>query len=388
MKNNYKKTVMVTFGWLAGALAVVLAANHAGGFLPSAAKGLGPVSTPWQSIGGCGAGGSGSGSAGTRWMGVGVSGGLVELEVLPQINFSRTFTYAIAAPRLTFAPFRNTDVGLSMPIGAKTAEVRYQTNLEPQTMMNGGRGDLSCDFMRSFGLLGQYAVQFGLTFPTGKYDEQRGADQAKNLLPQGLQMGQGTYAALLTFYYTRDIDKGLFILDGNFNYPFMVRFDKKNQYLESDYKAYRAVTENRERFYYRYMIKPYGESDRGDFYPPSFSVEGIYAYRGVPRLVQSFQLYFRAPLGVRWIHAADPRIYDPRPDPDNHAWDAVLSYGIEFSRESFPLFLGLGLPIHDKRGIQGKDLYDPSSYGKWSAPDWEGIGNEWIVAMGFKVAMF
>lgn len=388
MNNNYKRTVVVTLGGLAGALAVVLAANHGGSFLPSAVKGFGPAPTPWQSIGGCGAGGSGSGSDGTRWIGVGVSGGLVELEVLPHLDFSRTFTYAIAVPRLTVTPFRNAEVGLSIPVGSKTAEVQYQSNLELQAMMNGGRGDLSCDFMRSFGALGQYSLQFGLTFPTGRYDEQRGADQSRRLLPQGLQMGQGTYGALLAFYYTHDFDKGMFLLDGNFNYPFMVRLDKKNEYLQTDYAAYRSVTENRERFYYRHPIKPYGESDRGDFYPASFSFSAIYAYRGVPRLVQSFQLYFRAPLGVRWIHASDPRLYDPRPDPDNRAWDAVLSYGIEFSRESFPLFMGVGLPIRDKRGNPGKDLYDPSSYGKWSVPDWENIGNEWIIALGFKVAMF
>jgi hypothetical protein len=177
-------------------------------------------------------------------------------------------------------------------------------------------------------------------------------------------------------------------VDANASYPFMLRFDKKNRYIDSDYKAYDNVTENRERFYYGRVLKPYGENDRGGFFPPSLSFDAIYAYRGVPKLVQSFQLFFWAPLGVRWIPSYDPTRYDPRPDPDNRAWDAVISYAIEFSRESFPLYMGIGLPIHDKRGIALDDPYDPAPLGEWSAPDWGNIGNEWIVAVGFKAAMF
>jgi hypothetical protein len=343
---------------------------------------------PWRSIGGCGAGGSGGGSRGIKWIGEGVSGGLLELEMLPKMNVSRTFNYTIAVPRLTFAPFWNTEVGLSLPIGSKTAEVQYQTNMDPATFINGGRGDCTLDFMRSFGSTGEYSLQLGFTFPTGQYDARRGSDLTKNILPQSLQMGQGTYAATLSLYYTRDVDKGMYLFDANFNYPFMLRLDKKNQYIDSDYETYQNVSENRERFYYRHIVKPYGENDRGGYYPPSLNFDGIYAYRGVPKLVQSFQFFFSAPLGVRWIPSYNPTRYDPRPDPDNRAWDVVLSYAIEFSRESFPMYMGIGLPIHDKRGVAGTDPYDPSPFGEWSAPDGENIGQEWIFALGFKAAIF
>jgi hypothetical protein len=85
-----------------------------------------------------------------------------------------------------------------------------------------------------------------------------------------------------------------------------------------------------------------------------------------------------SPLGVRWIHSHVPSEYNPRPDPDHRAWDAVLSYGIEFSKECLPLFFGIGLPIRDRRDTAGK----------WDAPDWKSFGNEWIFAFGFKAAMF
>jgi hypothetical protein len=334
--------------------------------------------TPWQCVGGCGAGGSGGGSNGIKWIGEGVSGGTVKIEMLPKLNFGRTFRYLITAPRITYNPVYTTELGISMPFGDKGSEVQYRTNLEPQTFLNGGRGDLTFDIMHRFGAEGQYFWQAALTFPTGQWDAKRGTDLTKFILPQTLQMGQGVYSATLGLFHTFDVDKGMYVFDGFFNYPFMFRFDKKNKYLEADYKDYKNVTENRERFYYKYMLKPYGENDRGGYFPPSVSFDAVYAYRGVPKLIQSFQLFFMAPLGVRWVPSYVPTEYNPGPDPEHRAWDAVLSYGMEFSNERFPLFFGIGLPIRDRK--------DPA--GKWDAPDWENIGQEWIFALGFKAALF
>src|SRR5512141_1792416 len=57
--------------------------------------------TPWNCVGGCGAGGSGGGSAGIRWVGEGVSGGRVRLECLPKYNIGENFSFLTMAPRLT-----------------------------------------------------------------------------------------------------------------------------------------------------------------------------------------------------------------------------------------------------------------------------------------------
>jgi hypothetical protein len=334
--------------------------------------------TPWRCIGGCGAGGSGGGSSGIKWIGEGASGGEVKIEMLPKLNFGRNFIYGMTVPRITYNPVYSTEIGISMPIGFKEAEVQFQTNLEPHTNPNGGRGDLTIDILRRFGASGQYSWQAALTFPTGQYDAARGTDLSKYLLPTTMQMGQGVYSATFGLFYTRDFDDGMYLFDGFINYPFMVRFNKKNQYLETDYKAYKNVTVNRSRFYYKSILKPYGENDRGDYFPPSVSLDAIYAYRGAKRLTQSLQFFFTAPCGVKWIHSYVPTEYNPIPDPDHRAWDGVLSYGIELPNERFPLFFGIGLPIHDRK--------DPA--GKWDAPDWENIGNEWIFALGFKAVLF
>jgi hypothetical protein len=339
---------------------------------------LTPPLMPWQAIGGCGAGSSG-GSSGIKWIGEGVNGALVELEIVPKANFAQTFCFLIAEPRLSFRPRYTTELGLSMAVGMKEMEVQYQSNMDEQLVRNGSRGDLTADIRQLFGDHGQYALQLSLTFPTGQYDAKRGNDKSKNILPQNLQMGRGIYSGTLGLSYTHDYDKGMMLFDAYFNYPFMIRFDKQNQYLSTDYKNYAAITDKtRTRFYYKSWLKPYGESDRGDYYPPSVNLDAIYAYRGVPRIVQSLQFSFSAPLGVRWIHSYDPALYDPQPDPGNRPWDIVLGYGAEFSRDNLPIFLAAGLPIHAKTNISGK----------WERPDWENIGQEWIIALGLKVGMF
>jgi hypothetical protein len=267
--------------------------------------------------------------------------------------------------------------------------VRYQTNIAPpEAAINGGRGDVTCDVTRFFGAQNQYSWQCALTLPTGPYDAGSGTDKSQFILPQSMQMGRGVYSVMLGLSYSRDIDKGMLLFDGYCYYPFNVSFTGKNAYIDSDYKTYQTASENRRRFYYRF--KPYGENDRGGYFPPALSCDAIYAYRGIPKMVHSVQCYFYAPLGVRWVpsYNQSSNLYDPRPDPDNRAWDAVLADGVEFSRDIFPIFLGFALPIHDARGIAGADAYDPAPFGKWHAPDWNELGEEWIVALGFKVAMF
>jgi hypothetical protein len=344
--------------------------------------------TPWQCVGGCGAGGSGGGSTGIKWVGEGVSGA-VQLEVLPKLDFSRTFCYLTTAPRLTYTVRGNTEIGLSIPLGFMASEVQYQTNIAaPEVALNGGRGDLTCDVTKFFGAENQYSWLFGLTFPTGEYDAARGTDKSQFILPQSMQMGKGVYSATLDLSYTRDLDKGMLLFDGYCYYPFNVSISGKNAYINSNYRAYQNTTDNRRRFYYRF--KPYGENDRGGYFPPEVSGDAMYAYRGIPKMTHSFQFFFSAPLGVRWIpnYNQSSNLYDPRPDPDNRAWDIVLAYGVEFSKDMFPIFLGFGLPIHSARGVAGDNVYDPTPFAKWHAPDWSDLGQEWIFALGFKVAMF
>jgi hypothetical protein len=350
-------------------------------------KALDPAGlTPWQCVGGCGTGGSGSRSTGIKWIGEGVNGGTGMLEYLPKVNFGRTFAFATVEPRLTLVPKTNIEVGVSVPLTFASAEVQNDPVFSPQTFNNGGTGDITADITQKFGDHGQYSWQFALTLPSGSYDERRGPEQAKEILPQKLQMGRGVYTGELRLSYALDFDRSMALFEGSFNYPFMMSPSGKNAYIASDYKAYRSMAANRERFYYRF--KPYGENDRGGYFPPSLNFDVVYAFRRISKTVQSFQFFFSAPLGVRWMPSYNPSIYDPVPDPDNRAWEAVLAYGIEFSNERFPVFMAFGLPIHDTPGPIGPDKYDSAPFAKWNGPAWKEFGQEWIMALGFKTILF
>ena len=342
--------------------------------------------TPWQCVGGCGAGGSGGGSAGIRWVGEGVSGGRVRLECLPKFNSGPGFSYITMLPRLTFDARWNTEIGLSLPLAYKQADVAYLANMAKRTEHSGGIGDFSVDVTRSFGAENQYACQLALTLPTGFYDA---VDNYQSILPQSMQMGQGVYALTLGLSYTRDVDKGLMLFDGYFYYPFNLSFTGKNKYIDGQYKAYQNMADNRSRFYY--WFKPYGENDRGGYFPPAINLDAIYAYRGVRKFVQSVQIFFSAPLGVRWMPYYDNTAgqYDPRPDPDNRAWDVVLAYGVELSSDKIPIFVGIGLPLHDKTTTPPPgEEFNQKYYWSWNGPDWSKFGREFLLAAGIKAALF
>lgn len=346
-----------------------------------------PQLTPWQSVGGCGASGSGGGATGIKWIGEGVSGGLINVEVLPRYNFGQNFSFLSIPPRVSFKPTWNMEVGITMPFSSKIAEVQYRSNQPANTIITGGFGDLSLDFSRIFGSEGQFDLNFSLSFPTGQFDIKRSAEQY--FVPINLQMGSGVYIAALRFMYTRDIEDGLLLWDGTVTFPFNMRpFTAENKYLDEYFSAYKNEKSN-ERFYYRF--KPYGESDIGDYVPPNVSASFTWAYRGVKEYVHSFGVTFSVPIGVAWIHSEKSGEYNPKPDPDHKAWQALLTYGLEFSREKFPVFIGIGLPINDRKPSAGEiaiDEYDPDPMKKWNAPDWNDFMKQWILAVGIKAAMF
>jgi hypothetical protein len=336
-----------------------------------------PSLSSWASIGGCGAGGSGSGSDdGIKWIGNGVSGGLVELEVLPKLNIGQNFKKMIIAPRLSFKPSYTTGAGITIPITSSSAEVQYQTNEPPNDRTTGGLGDISLDLSKNTGLQGQYLVSLTLSLPVGQYDIKRGTDADMKFLPNNLQKGSGVYNAGILISRSFDVENGLWMVDLTYNHPFAMRpFTKKNEFLDIYYSEYKDQKSNK-RFYYTF--KPYGENDLGGYIPPSAGVKCYYAYRGIPGRVHSFGVAFNAPFAVAWIPNAITEMYAPGPDPDHKSWNASLMYGLEFSKPAFPLYIACSKPIHDKK--------DP--LGNWDAPDWKDFLDQWTFAVGFKSTFF
>ena len=368
-------------GILSGvALAAALGAFYMGFNSP-----VEPV-TPWESIGGCGAGGSGGGSGdGIKWIGQGVSGGYLEVEAFTKYTVGQNFTGVSFTPHLSIKPTWSTKLGVSIPWMSHSGEVQYRSNQIPADRTTGGLGDVSIDFSKTIGSGGAASLSASLTIPTGQYDIKRGTDSGKELLPSSFQKGSGLYSLTLGWDYSRDTDKGIWLYSLSYTHPFAMHLiSGENEFNDSYWEG---MDHDGDRFEYRF--KPYGENDLGAYTPPSVGGSIAYGYRGRPGIVQSFGVNFSVPLGVAWINSEKVGTYDPRPDPDHQAWSVAFAYGIEFSNADFPVFFAISLPLHDKsNAADPDDEYDESPMRKWDAPDWSDFGQQWTIAVGIKGSFF
>ncbi|WP_163438594.1 hypothetical protein [Fibrobacter succinogenes] len=369
-----------------GILSGVALAAVAGGAFYAGFNSPVDVATPWQSIGGCGAGGSGGGSGdGIKWIGQGVSGGYLEVEAFTKYTVGQNFTGVSFTPHLSIKPTWSTKLGVSIPWTSHSGEVQYRSNQIPADRTTGGVGDVSIDFSKTIGSGGAASLSASLSIPTGQYDIKRGTDSGKELLPSSFQKGSGLYSLTVGWDYSRDTDKGIWLYGLSYTHPFAMHLiSGENEFNDSYWKD---MEHKGDRFEYRF--KPYGENDLGAYTPPSVGGSIAYGYRGRPGIVQSFGVNFSVPLGVAWINSEKVGTYDPRPDPDHQAWSVAFAYGIEFSNADFPVFLAVSLPLHDKsNAADPDDEYDESPMRKWDTPDWSDFGQQWTIAVGIKGSFF
>ncbi len=225
-------------------------------------------STPWESIGGCGAGGSGGGASdGIKWIGQGVNGGLVEAEVMMKENVGENYSAFTLTPHFSFKPTWSTTVGVTLPFVSHHGEVQYRTNQAPVDRTTGGFGDISFDVSQIVGSGGAANISLSLTIPTGQYDIKRGTDASQEFLPTGFQKGSGIYSLALGWNYTRDTENGMWLYSLTYTHPFNISFSGENEFNDSYWKNY--DTDGDDRFDYHF--KWYGENDLGGFTPLSIS---------------------------------------------------------------------------------------------------------------------
>lgn len=339
--------------------------------------------TPWASVGGCGAGGSGVNSSTAKWIGEGVSGGLINIEMMSGLMIGRDFSNKSLYSRFSYKPGPTTNIGITLPVSSKFGPLQPTTALPRLYEQTGGFGDLGIDVSKNLGMTGQYCVTLAAFFPTGQYNIIRGYDQKNNILPLGLQNGTGLISPSIMLSYTKDVEDGLWIGEVTYSHPIAARISGKNEFIDSYYSNFKDSTNNK-RFYYH--VKPYGENDLGDYVPPSICASVYYGYRADQKYTHSFGLTFSAPLGVAWIHEEsiinNSSLYNPRPDPDHKAWSGQISYAIERSDPKFPLFLAISKPIHDKTRTSA------AKPGKWDGPDFQAFLNEWSFSLGIKATLF
>lgn len=351
--------------------------------------------TPWRCVGGCGAGGSGGTGAEVKWIGTGVSGGLIDAEVMGTSTTGENYRYQQVRTRLSWKPTWTTNLGLTLPIVSKTGVLQPKTNLDDKTEMTGGLADIIVDFSKNIGMEGQYSAMFNLTIPTGQYDIKRGRENEMLYLPTTLQRGSGTYTATLGLSRTKDLENGLWVFEAFYNYPFALNFRGKNKFVNNKNDQYNDINarwdllsdEQKDRF--EYWFKPYGENDLGGYTPPSITAAAYFGYRGIEHYVHSFGVKVWVPFGVAWIPDFSASAYNPAPDPDNKTWSVTLHYGLEFSRAEYPVYCAINkVIISGSNKNDMKNAFDESALRKWRTPDMKDLLNMWSFAIGIKTTMF
>jgi hypothetical protein len=351
--------------------------------------------TPWRCIGGCGVGGSGGTGAEVKWIGTGVSGGLIDAEVMGSSTIGENYRYQQVRTRLSWKPTWTTSLGLTVPVVSKIGTLQPQTNLDDKTEFTGGLADIIIDFSKNVGMEGQYSVMLNLTMPTGQYDIKRGRENEMQYLPVTLQRGSGVYTASLGLSRTKDLENGLWIFEAYYNHPFALNFRGKNRFVNNKSDQYNDINsrwdllspEQKDRF--DYWFKPYGENDLGGYTPPSITLAAYFGNRRVEYYVHSFGVKVWVPFGVAWIPDFSASSYHPAPDPDHKTYSLTLHYGLEFSRAHYPIYLSINkVIISGSNKNDMKNAFDEATLRKWRTPDMKDLLNMWTFAFGIKTTMF
>lgn len=168
-----------------------------------------PVLASWGNVGGCGVSGATATAGGFKWIGRGVSGGLVDVQCIASRN-----TYLDGASSLSFSTRLGTNLGYKWSVAATVPFIYNQEDVDSfgveKRAYLPGFGDLSFEATRKLGITNAHSLTLALTAPTGAHD----AVRKGVILPQRQQLGSGVMGASLTYEYTRDFDWGLMIFGG------------------------------------------------------------------------------------------------------------------------------------------------------------------------------
>ena len=180
----------------------------------------------WGNIGGCGAGGGGSGAAtgGVKWVGRGVTGGAVDLQLTGGETFLEGGYYSSMTLRLGTALDHKWLMGVNLPFLVNVQQVEIAELGRERTAVLPAFGDVSVELTRKLGMDNASSLTFSLAIPTGDHDVVREGV----VLPQQMQPGAGVFSGGMTLEHTFDQEWGLIVLGGSVNYG-----GRENQIVDS-----------------------------------------------------------------------------------------------------------------------------------------------------------
>jgi hypothetical protein len=351
----------------------------------------------WENIGGCGVGGGGGGGGSARWMGRGVTGGLVNLDLMSTTTLGGDYEYKSFSARLSKNISRYS-MGFSFPWVMKEGTHQFRTDesantvVMPTTQRVGGMGNLGADFSCKFGEIQSGSATLSLGLPTAQYNHRRFYNYDDDLMrgqtkdkkyyvPPELQTGNGLYSSTASVDYTIDRDWGPIALGVSYTSQFRNLSDLAKMGAQN--KLFQRVNGNSRRYVdfkgsdanpqdaatyagYTDVIHAVDAAGKdlgvliGDFFGNSASVHAAAAYKE-ETFVHSLQFDYSYKLKKDWyvrqeysggsptVDAATlQRIIPIRAAVSDIPHFFAASYGLEFSHLYFPVFLAGTLGFNTK----------------------------------------
>ncbi len=344
----------------------------------------------WSNIGGCGGGGGGAAAGAGKWIGRGVSGGLVDLEILGNTTVGGDYHYSSLNMTTTFhyPSIPNYTVGLSLASKANTYEYEGYKVAEDltsrQTRVIGGMGDLGLQLNRLFGNENEHSLGINLSLPTGQHDIKRLHFKGQNIEPDDVrwvnpfvQPGSGLYSLGASYEYTRTRDWGLIILGGSYSSAWAwdnhgcrdFNGSVNEKVLSCQNAQPSAMTwkfwELEHQPYYgdpKTWTESYGAPGTGATGADAVSIYGHVGHKEESS-TQSLGLTLTVPLSPTYYWEYGPGL-DNRVSTRVRTNDYTLKFsgGLEITNPNFPIFLAFGIPYKLNDIVARGRLVYPQNY--------------------------
>jgi hypothetical protein len=355
-----------------------------------------PAAAAWANIGGCGSSGGGAAAGAGKWVGRGVSGGLVDLEILSNKTLGGDYLYSALAGTTTFhwPSHPNWTAALALAWKSNTFEYEGYKVAEDLTSRmertTGGFGDMGLSVNRLFGNENEHSVSVSALLPTGQHDIKRLHFKGQNIEPDDVrymnpfvQPGSGLYNLGIGYEWTKTKDWGLLVFGGSYTSAWAwdnwgcrddaaVAGKITNARLESCQAAGPSPLTWK---LWELQHQPYG--DQGDLdWEHSYGAPGtgatgadgisVYGYVGRKEeaSTQNVGLTLSVPLAPTYYWEYGPGTNDNRVSTRIRTNDYVLKFsaGLEITNPNFPIFLSLGVPYALNQMIDRGRLVNPQNY--------------------------
>jgi hypothetical protein len=393
MKKAFSRPRLLAFGPAAFA---VLAAVWGAREWISFRQGPPAGAAAWANIGGCGSSGGGAAAGAGKWMGRGVSGGLVDLEVLSNKTLGGDYLYSAVAVTPTFHWPAHPNWTASMALAWKSNTFEYEGYKVAEDLTSrmerttGGFGDLGLSLNRLFGDENQHSASLSALLPTGQHDIKRLHFKGQNIEPDDVrymnpfvQPGSGLYSLGVGYEWTKTKDWGLMVFGGSYTSAWAwdnwgcrdgasVAGRTGNQKLESCQAAgpspltWKLWELRHQRFGNQSDLDwehSYGAPGTGATGADGVSLYG-YVGRKEEASTQSVGLTLSVPLAPTYYWEYGPGTNDNRVSTRIRTNDYTLKFsaGLEISNPAFPIFLSLGVPYVLNQIIDRGRLVNPQNY--------------------------